>query len=740
MNRRTPHHEPGGSVPRSSLCRPLPRHLALIYSSAAAIASAVFAIGSLALPVDAGAQQPSRSAAEPPPSTGTPSVAPDWNDPRVLGLVERARTARGRLAASGDLRTYRAHTQGHVYFFIDPEAGERPLIRIDQVAVDVQWQAPAHFRQRIVGHRSEVRLPVREFAYYLDRMTLVQHGFDDEIRIGSGRDVAGVPHPLRSAPSSNLEAHGYDFRLADSLSLSLSGSPDPLRIYEIEVRPTDPDRPGMVGSIFVDRASASLVRMDFTFTPASYTDPRNDRVSVFLDYGLWEGRYWLPNLQRIEVRREIPEFDLGVGTVIRSVLRVQDYELNVPVADDLSETPGVTRAPLEHRESYGFPEGLYAGMERDGLERVRVDVDPSEIRARAIRGLRASAASGLSPLRLHLPGVSSALRFDRIQGFRVGLGASLRTDTSTRVRAQVGYAAEDERPQGGVTIESILAPEWTATLKLDLRGLTDLGLRTGSAPLVSSVSGITRGEDYRDPYWVSAAGLGLDRTFGQDAAGTAGFGVERHHSGSLAVSTAPLNQSGSFRPVRPVRDGEFFRAELGFRSAMDWPAGGRGWAGFHAGFYHGQPGKGLGVQTDLDARWGPMSGERQLQLEARLWNWVGDPLPQGHRLMGGRGTVPGFAYRAYGGRHASAASLTGSTDLWGALVRARAGLHAGWSDRMDAELASVWGADATDGVVASASVGLGLGWDLVRIDLARGLRRGRWQFLLSIDPRWWDRL
>jgi hypothetical protein len=38
---------------------------------------------------------------------------------------------------------------------------------------------PGPGRQRIVGERSETRLPVRDFRYYLDRLTLVQYGFGD---------------------------------------------------------------------------------------------------------------------------------------------------------------------------------------------------------------------------------------------------------------------------------------------------------------------------------------------------------------------------------------------------------------------------------------------------------------------------------------------------------------------------------------------------------------------------------
>ena len=48
-----------------------------------------------------------------------------------------------------------------------------------------------------------------------------------------------------------------------------------------------------------------------------------------------------------------------------------------------------------------------------------------------------------------------------------------------------------------------------------------------------------------------------------------------------------------------------------------------------------------------------------------------------------------------------------------------------------------WGAGGTRTVRTSATLGLGLLWDLVRVDGARGLNGGEWQLLISLDPRWW---
>ena len=94
------------------------------------------------------------------------------------------------------LRSYQADARGYVYFFIDrPDTGERTLVKADQIALDVYWQAPNQTRQRIVGLRDRKVLPTN-IHYHLDHLTVVQDDFGDLIRLGDGDEVAAVLHPL----------------------------------------------------------------------------------------------------------------------------------------------------------------------------------------------------------------------------------------------------------------------------------------------------------------------------------------------------------------------------------------------------------------------------------------------------------------------------------------------------------------------------------------------------------------
>jgi hypothetical protein len=659
-----------------------------------------------------------------------------WNSPRVLGLVEEARRARQTVRNDAGLDSYQALTEGHIYFYVDPEEGERALIRIDQVAVELFWEAPDQVRQRIVGERSETRLPVRDFRYYLDRLTLVQYGFGDEIQVGHGMDVADVPHPLAALPGVDPSLEPYDFRLADSLTLTLPGAPEALRVYELEVRPRDPSQPGIVGTFHLSRSDGQLVRMAFTFTPASYVDRRNDRVSVELDYGLWEGRFWLPNRQVLEVRREIPELDLGVGTVIRAVLRVGGYRFDEPIPPDLRFGPPITTLPASERETFPFREGLFDGMERDGVATVATRVDPRELQARAARLLRDQPPTGLSPLRIHLPSVSSFLAYDRTRGLDLGAGASFRPNGTLQLRGSGGWAFAAARPRAELSLEGITSGPWVVSVRGRWNGRGDLGVDPAIAPFLGSAGALILGEDYRDPWRISGGAFEMERQLPDGGRVRLGLGVEHHASHALEVTTAPLGGDRAFRPVLPVDEGFLARGSVGWWGlAHRLPLGARGEMRGRGEALVGE--SGLSVRLDGETRmaWSPPRGERELQVEVTAGTRLGEPLLQHRRLLGGRGTIPGFPFRGFAGDHHVQGSIIGALDLGSPLVRARVGGHGGWIGGGDPE---PWGLPGSRNVRVGVTAGVGLLYDLLRLEGARGLSGGEWQFLISLDPRWWD--
>ena len=307
--------------------------------------------------------------------------AEGWNGSRALELVGQARDLRQATAIDSAFQAYEADARGYVYFFLDrPDSDERKLVKTDQIALKLFWRAPDQTKQRVIGLRDEKLLPT-SIKYHIDHLTVVQDDFGDLIRLGDGDEVAAVAHPV--APGAE---EVYDFRLADSLTLSLPGSTPDIRVYELEVRPKEPEAPGVIGSVFLQRGSGAIVRMNFTFTPASYGDGNLDYIRISMDNSVWDGKYWLPYRQEVELRRELPVIDFLAGSIIRGRFEIRDYRFNPPLGDFLFVGGPVSSVPQAARESFPFETGLYDQLQVEGLE-----TSPTS-RPSATRPWRCSAA------------------------------------------------------------------------------------------------------------------------------------------------------------------------------------------------------------------------------------------------------------------------------------------------------------------------------------------------------------
>ncbi|HEX7051264.1 MAG TPA: hypothetical protein VF188_13745 [Longimicrobiales bacterium] len=655
-----------------------------------------------------------------------------WDAPRALELMERARARRALPAADSGLSSYQASANGYIYFYLDREGGDaRTLVKVNQIALEVYWAAPNRTKQRIVGMREEMALPSR-IHYHLDHLTVVQNEFGDRIRMGEGDEVRDVPHP--AAPGSDSI---YAFRVADSLTLRLPGAPEPIRVYEIEVKPRRMDRPALIGSVFLDRRTAAIVRMAFTFTPVSYIDPRLDYIRVSLDNGLWEGRYWLPNEQRIEIRRQVPILDFPVGGVIRGVLHIGDYRLNRGLPAAFFRGPRVVAVPRELRERYDFEAGLYAGLDEEGLD---PPVDLATLRRRAAELVGVRDLSGLPRLRLYVPNASSALRYDRAEGVYIGAGASYALGAGPGIEVSGGYAfgAHHLALAGALRLPAIHAT--AVTLRAGRNMLRDLGIRPGAAGALNSLSAAMAGDDYLDPYYASGAALEFERRLGARWRAGLRLGYHEHRSAALEERTALFDGDARFRPVRAVGEGALYsvRAVLRRDLATDLAAGWSGDVSLEVGAHDGE--EYIRPVVTMAAR--DASADRRTTFDIRATGGFisGHAPAQRLFLLGGRGTLPGFAYRGFIGDRFILADAEASREIFGPWVRLRALGAIGWTDMGTHTAPADWGVASTDGVRASLGFGLGLIYDVLRIDFARGLDGGDWQTIISVSPRLRDML
>jgi hypothetical protein len=639
----------------------------------------------------------------------------DWNGGRVLELVARARELRQSTSVDSTFQSYRSQARGYVYFFFErPDTGERTLVKADQVALDVYWRASSSTRQQIVGQRDEKVLPT-DIRYHIDHLTVVQDDFGDYIRMGDGDEVEAVLHPV--GPGSEA---AYDFSLADSLTVSYAGGTEEVRVYEVRVRPRDFDSPGFVGTVYLDRATAAIVRMRFSFTPASYTDPYVDHIRIATDNSLWMGRYWLPYRQDVEIRREIPLLDLMLGSVIQGRFDVQGYDFNVELEDSLFGRRRVTAVSPAQRAAFPFQRGLFDDLEEQGIE-TSPSLEAVELEVREV--VQDRALSGLDPLRLHFSAVSDAVRYNRAEGLRVGAGLTFRPRADLTLRPTGGYAFARGRLSGSLAT-SFQVGSVVPTLDLYWDQLGDIGGHPGASTLINTISAVSGQEDYIDPFFRRGASLTVR---GSRPAGLS-FGVrwEEHHAARDVVSDDPTDTG--FRPVRSIDKGTL--AAVTVRAPADLPAGGD----LNLTGELGRLAKRTFGSVAAEARWMVRDFDRGWKAELSLGAGAvtAEAPSQALYLLGGRWTLPGHDYRSFVGDRFWLMRGEVTIPLMAPYVGLRllGGVGATYLDGRALPLD--WPGLDSDGLRGSLGAGLALGWDSVRIDFAHGVRGGGWETLFSV--------
>jgi hypothetical protein len=656
--------------------------------------------------------------------------AQSWNAPDARALAQRGVERRQEAQADSALRSWRTRAHGFVFFLAQIGGGltgPPRLVKADELDVEVYWQVPGRSKQVILAWRDGRFLPT-DIDYHRDHLGIVTNDFGDIIRIGEGDEVRDVPHPLSPA---GLAA--YDFALGDSLSIRAASGE--IRVRELRARPRNFAAPLVVGSLYLDAESARVIRFRFSFTPAAYLDRQLEDISVMLENSLVEGRFWLPYRQEIEIRRRTSWLDFPARGIIRGRWEIGDYELGVALPPSTfagSEIGGLVRPrPDDPRWTIPLREaiaGVAPPLDRRDIEELRAQVE-------RIAGTR--ALSGLPGSRLAVGSISDIVRVNRVQGLAFGLGSTLRVGgTRVRLRPRLGYGTADERFTGGLAVDlGIGAAELTGFAGRRIADFSDLPVISG---FLNSFRAQEGGDDAGDYVLLDAAGIGLRQPLGGLTSLFVELGVER--SRSVEVRAEPSR--GSYRPNPPLGVGTYRLARLRVeRAAPTPPTGGFG------GQLSVEAGEGPGdyFRVAGAASWLLPAGPTQLVLRAYAGAGT-DGLPAYRSfVLGGRGTLVGEPFRAWGGREFLLGRLEwrfeapvpviplGSFASTGRTMVVAPFLAAGWAGRPLPGLP--WG--GTEGVRPVA--GLALEWPmrLLRLEAGVGLRTGEFGVTVDIHPEWW---
>ena len=663
---------------------------------------------------------------------GSGAAAQAWNSDSALALARRAIDRREHAATDTGLRDYKALAHGFVFFLGQFGEGltEPPrLVKADQLELEVYWKAPGASKQRIVGWRDRADIPT-DINYHRDHLGIVQNNFGRSIRIGDGDEVVDVPHPFSIGGPLD-----YDYALADTQTIVLPQRE--VRVIAVRVRPKDFAAPRIVGTLYVDAGTADVVRMAFDFTPAAYRDPELEDLSIVLDNALWQGRYWLPYRQEIEIRRRATWLDIPARGIIRGRWEIGDYAFNLGLADSWFRGEEITAVPKAERDSYPWPGPIDAAIQ-GVAEPVRVN-DLEAVRAAAAQIAGERALTGLKSRRLGARGVSDLLHVNRVEGVTPGAGFVWRAaGDRVELRALASYGFADDRAKGAL---SVAYGGGRGTLEASgYRQVRDVGDVPVIAPLFNSISAQEWGDDYGDYYL--ATGARLEFRHGAGPRGEWRASLARETIGSLGVAAAPAtgryranpalggrNVSVAQLVLRRGSEGFAVRRDLAVEASLE---GGR----FDGGATYGRAALSGHVLI-------PVGGSRLL---VRAQGGIATAALPPHRafVLGGRGTLLGDSFRAWGGSRAALVHLEWRVPV--PFVSLRAGAYArtpgtitvapfvasGWADRPVA--GTPW--RATPG--ARTTLGVALEWlGALRLEAGYGVESRRAHLSFDVARDFW---
>jgi hypothetical protein len=410
----------------------------------------------------------------PPDSTSSP-----YSSPAVRHLIERAMIRRH--SADSAVSDYRAR----IHYRLSVGLGRRrwgrvPNSAVEEQVAEIRWQRPNDLRIDVLGRRAQSRSGSLRLSSVWDRPWFVPRSPDDSLRIFSDEFPAtGALHPLAEEGPA-----WYRYALTSGLSVS-PGPGGTLRLLEVEVTPRRTGPALIAGRMWIDSASARVVRLTFRYVGtglwvrpkgAERSDSSSARrinsianrivsIDADLEYGLQDARYWMPHRQVVSGRVRIPLVS-DVVIPFRAVTTFEDFEINTgrPIAFELplprADDPDSARARRETRRdslraerrgrddtdsvrSWNYADRWAGGRyelhrpSNDALGRYRgwtdslsLEADPADAaRAREVEAELARLAESLpdsvTDQRAHGIGyerLTDALRYDRVQGLSLGLG------------------------------------------------------------------------------------------------------------------------------------------------------------------------------------------------------------------------------------------------------------------------------------------------------------------------------
>lgn len=687
-----------------------------------------------------------------------PTPAGAWRNAAADSLVGRAIARRGLQLADSTLLSYQADARGFLAFLAQLGEGviiPPKVVQSEELALSIAWWQPGRSAQRLVGRRDTTLLPAR-VGYYRDRYGVVLDNLPDRIRLGDGQDVRDVPHPLGANAASQ-----YEYAMGDSVRITIPGRQ--ILVDEVKFRPRDASTAAAIGSVYLDRETAAVVRLSMTFTRAAIIDKRIETLVMTLENALVRERYWLPRRQEVEVSRGSTWFDIPARGIVRGRWEISNYTVNEQIPAPTMSLPRWSSVTRDSLRAHPF-----AGRVIDALPpEIQIASSEDVVRARvqAEAAVRSAMLARPATASVTGRGVSDLARFNRAEGLALGVGGAHRTGNGVQLGARVRYGFSDREVKGHLSIGPAPAFGRTPTFQLFVeRDYRDLAFAE-RAGVTNSLASLLFGSDYTQPVDTRAAGIIWRR------APNSAFSWRLAAEQDRPTSVRGTSVSREFAPALGAWRLNGARAEV--HGTGGWvpsePGATRGlWMlSASAGAYEGRVSvlDGIVVRPESLILLAPetrrvtpivaraqgllqltrgIGGDRTLFLQTYGGIAGGHDLPpQWLVFAGGPWTAPGYDAQQFGARGLVSQRVEFRTPVpapgipLGRFGKSPSHVTLAPFVQVLATASGTAQRRTVSGLYPSAGVGMLFFYDLLRVDVGRGLRDGHWRFSIDIDRSFW---
>ena len=701
---------------------------------------------------------PLQAQATRPPQSTPLRNADTYLDAGAADLVARARAFRD--AADSSILSYTGTVRSRIAAGLRMPLKDRTLYR-RETASRIRWSRNAPPIVKALAFREQTSGGIS--APGMGNTSTLDEVFDptqDRIYFGltdkdNGDDDVWIEHPL----VDGAEQH-YRYQSGDTLTVTLQGGRK-VRAIELRVMPRRGSGHLVNGSVWIEPTSGTVVqavyrlarpldietevldeddRKDFKKVPGMFRPVVFDISLVVVEYALFDLKYWMPRVTRLEgylragvfrapasyeIKYEIDEVITATpaaiaaeGAIVDSVTNAwqgADHYMGVKKANGVSVRVIMPFDSMGLMSSPELPEPIW---------KKNADfITDKELDGFAERLAKLSDAIPGAPARPSFTwgaGASDLLRYNRVEALSVGARAEYELPRiSFAATARIGLG--DLHPNAVLSARHV-STKHSMTLRVK-HALTEMDTQTDPFGMGNSMSALLLGRDDGEYYRASGAAL----TFAPSETERPHYDVtffaqhddpvERETSISLRriwqsdfkfrdnVAAARTELAGVSVGLRPWWGSDPFAVQGGLDVLLEGATGGFEFA-----------------RTRVIARSAiPIGSLYRIGLEAGAGSAIGDVPPQRLWYIGGANTLRGYDGSSAMGTSFGRARLDiARTYGWGGLTVFS---DAGWAG--DRKLYS------SEDILYSVGIGSSLLDGLIRVDLARSLKRKK-QFRLEL--------